>query len=59
MYDSEQIHNDIMCNTCNDFCIIQAIVDERNRTLFKKVVESASLAMYYERHALKLCERFN
>lgn len=58
MFDSPQVFDDVTQCQCYDYCIIQAIVDDKYRDTLQKVVESISLATYFEKNATNLVERF-
>ena len=59
MFDTPQMYNDILEYSPNNYCIIQAVVDERNRKLLQKIAEGSSLAMYIETSMQKLHNMFN
>ena len=59
MFDTQQMYDEFFENSRNNYCIIQAVVDERNRKLLQKIVESSSLVLHFETSIQKLCERFN
>lgn len=58
MFDSPQVFENIIDSPIDEYCIIQAIVDDKYRDTLQRVAESISLATYFETNATKLMERF-